>query len=151
MKLRNIIGGLALTGFSVFGCDKNEKAIELSDLINEECIVTELTYIPKHTKVKSTSGIGYDGKFRMGSSKRVQIPDKFKVVFNKSGEDKFVIEGNGDREKNIWGRFSLLGGRAKISYRKKYESTYDCSKAEKALLEKKLIGYEFIDAEKIQN
>lgn len=143
---RYFIYGL-ISGLGILGCDRNERVVELSDLLNEECAVIARSYVPGHTEIIPTISIDSEGNPSLGIESK-WVPDRYRVAFSGGEEHIFVIDGSGKKEKEIWGRF-LEGEKAKVSFRKKYKSTYDCTKAEKELSKKEPIGYEFIDAESI--
>lgn len=136
--------GLGLVG--ALSCTPNDRAIELSDVLNEDAFVKERIYIPAHTVSQLVPKLNLDLDLSF-EFEDVRIPDNYKVVFDGEYAD-FIVNGSEERYKKIWEQF-LEGEKVRVSYRQKELLLYDMKKAEKELSKREIIGYEFVEASKI--
>ncbi len=151
--LRNILtGALAV---ATAGCTENSEynftKEESSEILNEPAVVSEVVYNPS----KHGSGMGptisLSGKVGMAFTS-VTIPEKYAVVF-KCQHGKFIIEGEDQRHKDLWGRFDQ-GDSVRVSYKEMYQSEYHHfpSKSQKqdSLVKRTLVDFDFIDAKPLR-
>ena len=148
MTISNILGrsyilgiGLVIGTFS--GCEqKRITRREISDILHEDAMVTETIYMPR----RHGSATGVDFNLNVTFSD-VDIPEKYALVF-KCQHGKFVIEGKGDRYKQLWSRFTQ-GDLADVEYKESYISVYEDKDGDgkKDLVERRLVDYDFIDAQ----
>jgi|SRR3989344_1989903 len=145
--MRKILKSLLAAGLAgSLSCTPSDRSIELSDMLYEDAVVKEKVYIPAHTVTELVPKLDFDLDLSF-ELKNVWIPDNYKVVFDGEPVD-FTINGSEDKYKKIWEQF-LEGEKVKVSYRQKELLIYDMKKAEKELLKREVISYEFIDADKI--
>lgn len=141
---------LGLSSGLLTGC--KETKIELSDILHEDAIVSDVVYTPsRHGSgggMGPTIDITGDGGIGVAmTSVSVHIPEKYAVVF-KCQHGKFIVGGTDKQHRDIWERFSE-GQNVDISYREVFKSVYDDidGDGKDDLLERKLIDYDFLDAQ----
>lgn len=149
-KLQKILGVFVLgTTLGLAGCQ--EERIEYSPVLHEEAKVVDAIYIPsKHGSGMSVSMNLDDGSISPGITS-IDIKEKYAVIF-KCQHGKFIIEGTDEPYKKLWEKMTA-GEKVKISYKEKYYSVYDDTNNDgtNELIEKKLIKYDFLDAQPITN
>ena len=127
-----------------------ETKTELSDVLTEDAIVSEIVYMP--SRHGSGSGIGptmdFDGNIGFAfSSVSVSIPEKYAVVF-KCQHGKFISEGTDQRHKDLWQRLSE-GHEVVVTYKEIFKSTYQDTDGDgkKEVIKRELVAYDFLDAQ----
>lgn len=134
-----------LLGVNLIGCDPKEYRTETSALLHEDALVTKRVHTPAKHDVSIVPSIDFEGN--VGISIDVDdIPEKYAVIF-KCPHGEFIIQGSGNRYQSLYDRLNE-NDEVDVMYREVYKAVYDRSKAEKELIERRLVKYDFIDAEK---
>jgi len=108
------------------------------------CTNHQKVYTPSRRDTVIIPTIDFEGNLGI-SIDTDEIPEKYAVIFNcQHGE--FIIQGIQDGYKSFYERLEEGDG-VDVLYREVYRAVYDRSKAEEELLEKRLVKYDFIDAE----
>lgn len=134
-----------LFGLSLMGCDPREYRTETSALLHEEALVTKRVKTPAKHDIDIVPTIDFEGNIGIGIDVD-DIPEKYAVIF-KCQHGEFIIQGSENRYQSLYDRLNE-GDEVDVLYREVYKAVYDRSKAEKELIEKRLVKYDFIDAEK---
>lgn len=157
-----LAAGLAV-GMS--GCDRRENRTEISDTLHEDAVVVTRIYTPSrhNTEVglrainidgdgagsigidfSGNTGIGIGGGLQISSS---TVPEKYGAVF-KCKHGIFTSQGSDKRHKNLYDKLQGVQ-EVDVSYNEIYLSTYEDRNGDgkKELIERKLIDYDFIDAQ----
>ncbi len=134
-------------GASLFtGC--KETKTELSDILHEDAIVSDVVYSPSRhgSDVSPTIDITGDGGIGIAIVD-VDIPEKYAIVF-KCEHGKFIVEGTDIEHKALWERLEE-GQKVDVTYKEIYKSVYDDvdGDGENDLVSKTLIKYDFLDAQ----
>lgn len=154
-KLQRILFSGAISLPLIFGgCDfirsLPETRTEYSDILHEDAKVVDVVYTPSRhgSGVGPSFGMTSEGDAAIGIAiTSVSIPQKYAVVF-KCQHGKFISEGEDKRHKDLWERLQE-GQDVDVTYKEIYEATYiDINKdGKKELRERKLIKYDFLDAQ----
>ncbi len=132
---------------AIFSLGCKEVKQEASDILHEDAVVVETVYTPSRHGSGSSFGpsMNMDGDIGFSfHSVSINVPELYAVVF-KCQHGKFVIEGDDQRHKNLWERFSE-NDEVDVSYREIYRNIYKKVDGRKELIESVLIDYDFLDA-----
>ncbi|MDO8508793.1 MAG: hypothetical protein Q7S27_03860 [Nanoarchaeota archaeon] len=138
-----------LLAFGLIGtaaCTPKDREVELSEILYEDAIVKERVYVPAHNETIVLPKLDFDFNLSF-EFEEVSVDAFYKTVFDGEPAD-FSIEGPNDEHKKTWEKFGD-GEKARVGYRKKTLLIYDMTKAEKELKQRELMGYEFVEAVKI--
>ncbi|VVB82649.1 Uncharacterised protein [uncultured archaeon] len=127
---------------SLAGC--REYRIEYSPVLHEDAKVVDVVYTMNYNMDDGSNSPGI-------AVVSMNIPEKYAVVF-KSQHGKFIVEGEDERHKNLWSRMQE-GEKVDVTYKEKYESVYDDTNKDgtNELVERRLVKYDFLDAQPITN
>ena len=149
--MKNLIGKITklamipiITG-SLNGCNLDYSKQEQSEILYERGKVITTLYNKKHSSSDMGVGMTSGGDLAITSTS-VTIPETWGAVFRCEHENKFPIMGKDEKYKKLWEKLDE-GDSVKISYKENYEVEYNGET--NAVISKKLIDYDFIDAEKI--
>lgn len=135
---------IPLVAGSLNGC-KEQTKYEQSDILYEKGKVITTLYNQKHTDSDLDIGITTGGDLAITPTS-VTIPERWGVVFRCEHKNKFPIMGKDDKYKKLWEKLDE-GDSVIISYKEIYKAIYNIKT--KQILNKEVIDYDFIDAEKI--
>lgn len=129
---------VGLTSSFLIGC--NESRTELSDVLQDEAVVTQKKHIPKKDQLATGVALGV-GINDIGSGVALGVAmsehEKYSITFRGK---KITLRLN---DSTVFNRFDSSDV-VDITYKEKYFSTYD---SDGKLIKKELIGYKLISAE----
>jgi hypothetical protein len=145
--LRNVGGLVAVASLPFLsGCEHTEQ--EYSQILHEDAKVVQTVYTPSRHGSGTTVNFNSDdeGNINPGFGvTSIDIPEKYAVVF-KCQHGKFIVEGTDSQHKALWKRMNE-GDIVDVTYKEVYQTRYNNQDGKKNILEKRLIDYDFIDAQ----
>ena len=138
--ISGIAGSLAFSG-----CNFNYSEEEQSEILYEKGKVITTLYSKRHDDSDMGVGITTGGDLAITSTS-ITIPERWGVVFRCEHKNKFPIMGEDEKYKKLWEKLDE-GDSVKISYKEIYKVMYNGKT--KQVINKELMDYDFIDAEKI--
>ncbi len=135
-----------LFGLSLMGFDPREYRTETSALLHEDALVTKRVYTSASHDVTFMPTLDFEGNVGLDVNFD-ELPETYAVIFKCQHNVEFIIQGSENRYKTLYERLHE-GDEVDVMYREVYKVVYDRSKAEKEFIEKRLVKYDFIDAEK---
>lgn len=132
----------------IIGC--KETRTELSDVLHEDAVVLETVYTPSQhgSNISPTYTFGESGGNVGFAMTSVHLPEKYAVVFKcRDHGVKFIVQGTSKEYRSLWDKLEE-GQIVDVFYRHVYESVYDDveNDGKKDLISKKLVKYDFLDA-----
>ena len=143
--------GAGLLAITLAGCgDGTEIKEEESPILYEDATVADVVYSPpRHGEDSGTNmTVDFDGNIGISPYHvTVDLPPVYAIVF-RCAHGKFISQGTGQRHKSLWERLKE-GEEVTVSYKELYKSTYRDidDDGKKDLVERKLSGYDFLDAQ----
>ncbi len=130
---------------------------EHSDVLHEDAKVVKKSYTPKNLRPKVSTKVGGSGSIGIGGDGAPGISvggivlgselvsEKYEVVF-KGQHRTLTVKGSNKKNKDLYERLKE-GQEVNLFYREVYQLKYTKENGQKKILEKKVEGYEFIDAQ----
>lgn len=143
--MKTLITALALAGSLIFSGCKEQTKYENSEILYEKGKVITTLYSKKHSDSDVGVGITTGGNLAVTSTS-ITIPERWGVVFRCEHGNKFPILGEDEKYKVLWEKLDE-GDSVDIAYKEIYKVVYD--RKTKQVINKELMDYDFIDAEKI--
>ena len=147
--------GAGLLAITLAGCgDGTEIKEEESPILYEDATVADVVYSPprhgEDSGVNPTVHMDGEGNLKVGLSPfhvKVDLPPVYAIVF-RCAHGKFISQGADQRHKSLWEKLKE-GEEVTVSYKELYKSTYRDidDDGKKDLVERKLSGYDFLDAQ----
>ena len=132
-------------GSLVIGGCKEQTKYENSEILYEKGKVITTLYSKKHNDSSTGFGMTTGGDLAVTSTS-ITIPERWGVVFRCEHKNKFPIMGKDEKYKKLWEKLDE-GDSVKISYKEIYKVRYN--RKTEQIINKELIDYDFVDAEKI--
>ncbi len=143
--MKTLITALAISGSLIFSGCKEQTKYENSEILYEKGKVITTLYSKKHSDSNVGVGMTTGGNLAVTSTS-ITIPERWRVVFRCEHKNKFPIMGEDEKYKRLWEKLDE-GDSVDIAYKEIYKIKYD--RKTKQVINKELIDYDFIDAEKI--
>jgi len=145
--LRNTLyAGLVLGLAAISACNDPRTLKEQSEILHEQAKVSETVYVPSTHGSGAGPTIDFNGNVGLAVTS-VSTNSKYAVVFE-CQHGKFISEGEDERHKDLWQRMRR-DMPVDVTYQELYEATYQDTNGdgERELLERKLVGFDFLDAQ----
>ena len=119
-------------------CGCQEVRIESGDVLHDKVTVIEVSYVPAHTDITFSCGLGFDGEFSCGPG-RSSVPDKYRVTM-RSERCTFTFA---DAESYRHFQESV-GQTAEVLFRESYRAVYEKEQGAERLVSREFMACQFV-------